>query len=64
LENQFGFMPYRSTTRAININRKLMELYEDGKTDLCMVLIGCWGLTVKERNLKLLTLNWMSTANC
>jgi len=62
-ENQFGFMPYRSTTKAINITRKLMELYEDRKTDLYMVFIGCWGLIVQERNLKLLALNWMSTAN-
>jgi len=39
-ENQFGFMPYRSATRAIHITRKLMELYEDRKTDLCMAFIG------------------------
>jgi len=63
-ENQLGFMPYRLTTKAIHITRKLMELYEDRKMDLCMVFIGCWGLTVKERNLKLLALNWMSIANC
>ena len=63
-ENQFGFMPYRSTTKAIHITRKLLELYEDRKTDLCMIFIGCWVLTVKERNLKLLALYWMTTAKC
>ena len=63
-EKEFDFTPYRSVTKAIYITSKLMGLYEDRKTDFCMVFMGCWVITVKERNLKLLALNWMNTSNC
>jgi len=38
-ENQFGFMPGRSTIEAIYLLRKLMGMYRDRKVDLHMVFI-------------------------
>ena len=38
-ENQFGFMPDRSTTEAIYLLRRRMGLYRDRKTDFHMVFI-------------------------
>ena len=49
-ENQFGFMPGRSTTEAIYLLRRMMERYHSNKRDLHMVFIdldkrtmGCKG---------------------
>ena len=39
LENQFGFMPGRSSTEAIHLMRQLIELHRDKKNDLHMVFI-------------------------
>ena len=38
-ENQFGFMPGRSTTEAIYLLRRLMESYQSAHKDLYMVFI-------------------------
>jgi hypothetical protein len=38
-ENQFGFMPGRSTMEAIFLIRQLMERYMEQKKDLRMVLL-------------------------
>jgi len=38
-ENQFSFMPGRSTTEAIYLLRRLMGLYRDRKMDLHLVFI-------------------------
>ena len=39
LENQFGFMPSRSTIEKIYLLRRLMGLYRDRNVDLHMVFI-------------------------
>ena len=38
-ESQFDFMPGRSTTEAIHLIRRLMELFKDRKKDLHIVFI-------------------------
>ena len=38
-ENQFGFMPGRSTIEAIYLLRCLLDMYRDRKVDLHMVFI-------------------------
>jgi len=39
LENQFGFMPGRSTTKAIHLLRQLIERFRERKRNLHMVFI-------------------------
>ena len=39
LKNQFGFMLSRSTTKAIDLIRRLMKVYRDRKIYLHMVFI-------------------------
>ncbi|XP_070023229.1 secreted RxLR effector protein 78-like [Nicotiana sylvestris] len=38
-ENQFGFIPGRSTAEAIHLIRRLVELYKGRKRDLYMIFI-------------------------
>jgi len=38
-ENQFGFMPGRSTTKAIHIILRLMKFWRDRKSDIHMVFV-------------------------
>jgi len=38
-KNQFGFMPGRSTTEAIHLIRRLIEVYQDRKKDLHIMFI-------------------------
>ena len=38
-EDQFGFMSGRSTTEAIHLSRRLIELHRDKKKDLYLVFI-------------------------
>jgi len=38
-ENQFGFMPGKSTTETIHHIKRLIELYRDRKKDLHLVFI-------------------------
>ena len=48
-ENQFGFMPRRSTMETIYLLRRLMKRYRDKKKDLQMVFIDLKKVVIIRR---------------